>query len=193
MSAIAIDVAVLLPTDARVALVRANAPFDVAAGGGFRFDATHHPHITLGQHFVNADRLTEVCARVTTVVSGLPPLDVRVTGARGGRTAQVMVVAPTPALLRLHARLMDALAPDEVPGDAAAFQQDDAPPRDADVIWVTRFRTASSYARFDPHITVGIGLNPITVDPFTFVAHAIAICHLGRFCTCRDQLAHWTL
>ena len=193
MLAIAIDVAVLLPTDARAALVRANAPFDIAADGGFRFDDTHHPHITLGQHFVNADRLTAVCAQVTTVVSGLPPLDVRVAGARGGRTAQVMVVAPTPALQLLHEQLMDALAPDEVPGGAAAFQQDDAPPRDADVIWVTRFRAASSYARFDPHITIGIGPSPITVDPFTFVARAIAVCHLGRFCTCRDQLAHWTL
>ena len=72
MPAIAIDVAVLLPTDARVAVERVNAPFDVVAGSGFRFDATHHPHITLGQHFVDADRLTEVCARITTVLSGCP-------------------------------------------------------------------------------------------------------------------------
>ena len=193
MPAIAIDVAVLLPTDTRVALERLNAPFDVVGGSGVRFDATHHPHITLSQHFVNADRLTEVCARITTILSGLPPLDVRVTGTRRGRTAQVLVVAPGPPLRRLHEQLMDALAPREVPGGAAAFQQDDAPPRDADVTWVARFRAASSYARFDPHITVGIGPDPITVDPFTFVARAIAVCHLGRFCTCRDQLADWTL
>ena len=174
-------------------VTRVNARFDVAVGDGVRLDATHHPHITLGQHFVNGDRLTDVRTRVATVVSGLPPLDLRVTGARGGRTAQVLAVAPTPALQRVHERLMDALAPFEVPGCAAAFQQDDAPPRDADIAWVTRFRADSSYTRFDPHITVGIGPDPVTVGPFDFTAREFAICRLGRCCTCRDQLARWTV
>ena len=207
MPVIAIDLAVLLPTDTRAVVERVNsrvaahsespAALDrrcVPADGGFRFDATRHPHVTLGQHFVNADQLTQVCARVTTVLSGLSPLDLEVTGARGGRTAQVLVVAPTQALQRLHEQLMDTLASYEVPaGDAAAFQQDSDPPRDADVAWVTRFRADSSFARFDPHITVGIGPDPVTADPFTFTAREIAVCRLGRFCTCRDRLARWTL
>ena len=193
MPAIAIDVAVLLPTHTRAVVASVNARFDVALGDGFRFDATHHPHITLGQHFVNAAQLTDVRTRIATVLSGLSALDLRVTGARGGRTAQALVVAPTPALQRVHERLMDALAPYEIHGCAAAFQQDDAPPRDADIAWVTRFRADSSYARFDPHITVGIGPDPITVDPFAFTAREIAICRLGRCCTCRDQLARWTV
>ena len=193
MPAVAIDVAVLLPTDARAVAERANARFDVTASDGFRFDATHHPHITLGQHFVSTDQLVEIRAAVATVASARPPLDLRVTGVRRGRTAHVLVVVPTPALRRLHERLMDILAPYEVPGGAAAFQQDAASPRDADVAWVARFRADSSYARFDPHITVGIGPDPINIDPFSFSAREIAICRLGRFCTCRDQLAHWML
>ena len=193
MPAIAIDVAVLLPSHTRSVVARLNARFDVAVGDGFRFDATHHPHVTLGQHFVNADRLANVHARVATVLSGLPPLHLRVTGVRGGRTAQALVVAPAPALQRVHERLMDTLAPYEVPGGAAAFQHDDVPPRDADIDWVTRFRADSSYARFDPHITVGIGPEPVTIDPFSFTAREIAVCRLGRCCTCRDQLARWTL
>ena len=88
---------------------------------------------------------------------------------------------------------MNTLAIYEVPGNADAFQQDDTPPRDADVARVTRFRTASSVARFDPHITVGIGPDPVTTDPFRFTARTIAACRLGRFCTCRDQRACWTL
>ena len=103
------------------------------------------------------------------------------------------MVAPAPALQHLHERLMDTLAPQEVPGGAAAFQQHDTPPRDADVAWVTRFRADSSQARFDPHITVGIGPTPVTIAPFDFTAREIAVCHLGRFCTCRDRLDHWTL
>ena len=193
MLAVAIDVAILLPAATRTIVERVNARFDLAAGNGFRFDATHHPHITLGQHFVNTHQLIEMGSRVATVLSGMPPLNLRVTGARGGRTAQVLVVAPTPALQRLHEQLMDTLAAYEVTGDAAAFQQDDDPPRDADVAWVTPFRTDSSFERFDPHITVGIGPDPVAADLFSFTARTIAVCRLGRFCTCRDRLAHWTL
>ncbi len=117
----------------------------------------------------------------------------RVTGTRKGRTAQVLVVTPTPALQQLHTQLMDTLTGYEVPGNTAAFQQDGAPPRDADVAWVTRFRADSSFAQFDPHITIGIGSDPVAADPFSFTARTIAVCRLGRFCTCRDRLAHWTL
>lgn len=193
MPTIAIDLAVLLPTDIRAVVERMNARVDGAAGHGFRFDATHHPHVTLSQHFINADRITDVCTRVSIVLSGLLPLNLHVTGSREGRTAQVLVIAQTQPLQRLHERLMDTLVTNEVPGDADAFQQDDTPPRNADVAWVTRFRTDASVARFDPHITVGIGPDPVTTDPFSFTARTIAACRLGRFCTCRDQLACWTL
>jgi hypothetical protein len=138
-------------------------------------------------------QLDAVCDQVTPVLSGLAPQELRVTGVRQGRTAQTIVVAPTAALQQLHEQLMDTLAPHEIPGSAAAFQQEDTPPRDADVAWVSRFRADASYARFDPHITVGIGPATLTVESFTFTAHEIAVCRLGRFCTCRDQLALWTL
>ena len=193
MPALAIDVAVLLPPDAHAVAERANARFDVTAGNGFCFDATHHPHLTLVQQFVDANRIAEVTAAIAVVLSGLLPLDLRVTGARGGRTAQALVVAPTPALQRLHKRLMGALAPHDVPGTAAAFQQDTDPPRDADVAWVSGFRADSSQARFDPHNPVGIGPHALPIDPIAFTAREIAVCRLGRFCTCRDRLAHWTL
>ena len=126
---------------------------------------------------------------VALAATAAPPL----AGARGGRTAQVLAVDPAPMLRRLHERVMDTLAAYEVAGDAAGFFGDDEPPRDGDVAWVRRFRAESSHARFDPHITVGIGQTPVDCAPFTFVAGEIAVCHLGRFCTCRDRLARWAL
>ncbi len=190
MPAIAIDLAVLLPAEARAVVERLNSRL---TGHGFRFDVTHHPHVTLSQHFVTDARLTQLYGEVETVLSGLSPLHLQVTGVRKGRTAQVLVITPTPALQQLHTHLMDTLAAYEVPGDAAAFQQDGDPPRDADVAWVTRYRANSSFAQFDPHITIGIGSDPVTTDPFTFTGHTIAVYRLGRFCTCRDRLARWTL
>ena len=74
-----------------------------------------------------------------------------------------------------------------------SFHIDSAPPRKADVSWVTSFRTRSSYAYYVPHITIGIGTRPLNTEPFRFTVHEIAICQLGRFCTCRTRLASWTL
>ena len=193
MPAIAIDIAALLPPDARAVVERANAKLKSKTGGGFLFDATHHPHVTLGQHFVDTDRITDVCDRITAVLSRVTPLILRVTGTSGRSTSQLLVVTATPTLQLVHKELMDALARYEVPGDASAFQMDDIPPRDRDVKWVANFRSDSSYERFAPHITIGIGSKSLMVTPFTFTAGVIAVCHLGPFCTCRDNLARWTL
>ncbi len=190
---VAIDVAILLTGAARDVPQRLNARFPGEPMDGFRFDHTHHAHVTLGQHFVDLPQLDAVYRVVAAILSDHAPLTLRVTGAHAGRTAQALAIAPAPALQQLHERVLDALEPFEVPGDATAFQSDDAPARAADVEWVTRYRHDSGYASFNPHITIGIGPDPITAAPVAFTAREIAVCHLGRFCTCRDVLARWTL
>lgn len=190
---IAVDVAILLSGHARTTVERLNAGFDHAPDAGFRFDASHHPHVTLSQHFVRRERISGVRRLVGDVVGRLDPFEARVTGARAGRTAQVLAVEASATLGLLHERLMDALRHEEVAGDAAAFQADGEPARPADVAWVEGFRERSSYARYDPHVTVGIGPRPLSAAPFRFPVEEIALCRLGRFCTCRDRLASWTL
>ena len=193
MTPIAIDVAILLPAAARSVLERLNAVCTLSPDRGFRFDATHHPHITLGQRFVDVDGVDALRADLAPILTRQSPLDLLVTGVRTGRTAQAAVVAPTPALQRLHEQVVGVLTRHEVTGIGDAFQVDDHPARDADVRWVTRFRRDSAFGRFDPHITIGIGTEPATVAPWRFTANEVAICRLGRFCTCRDRLARWRL
>ena len=190
---IAIDVAILLPAAARAVAERLNAGFEHAGSAGFRFDASHHPHVTLSQHFVRRERLTEVRRLVDGVASRFDPFGVRVTGARAGRTSQVLTVETSAPLRELHEALMDALRDEETAGGAAAFQTDGAPARAADAAWVAGFRDRSSYVRYDPHVTIGIGERPISTAPFGFPVEEIALCRLGRFCTCRDRLAVWKL
>ena len=64
---------------------------------------------------------------------------------------------------------------------------------DADVEWVRQFRTQAAHGRFDPHVTVGVGTlqepGPLPAADGT----RVALCQLGRFCTCRRILAEWTL
>ena len=189
---VAVDVAILLPAAARAVAERLNAGFAPGPDAGFRFDASHHPHVTLSQHFVPRDRLSEVRGLVGAVAARTAPFEAHVTGARAGRTSQVLTVAPSAALQRLHQELMDALRGHETAGGASAFQAPEAA-RPADVDWVARYRDDAAYARYDPHVTVGIGPRPIAAAPFRFLVDEIALCRLGRFCTCRDRLATWTL
>lgn len=190
---IAVDVAILLSGHARTAVERLNAEFDHPPDAGFRFDASHHPHVTLSQHFVRRGRLSDVRRLVGGVVGRFDAFEVCVTGARAGRTSQVLAVDASAPIRRLHEALMDALRGEEVAGDASAFQAGGAPARPADVAWVAGFRERSSHARYNPHVTVGIGPRPVSTAPFRFPAEEIALCRLGRFCTCRDRLANWTL
>jgi hypothetical protein len=89
----------------------------------------------------------------------------------------------------LHERLLQVTSAFEAgDGDAAAFVGD---ARERDVRWVREFRRESSFARFAPHITLGHASEPPQVEAMDFVATRVAICHLGRFCTCRRIIRHW--
>jgi hypothetical protein len=61
------------------------------------------------------------------------------------------------------------------------------------VFWVAGYRLKSSFHLFEPHITLGHGSAPPPIEPFGFDADTVAVCHLGRFCTCRTVLRQWTL
>jgi hypothetical protein len=101
-----------------------------------------------------------------------------------------MSIERTPELVGLHERVLRACEPFEVtPGDATAFFGGDA--RDRDVRWVAGFRRESSFERFTPHITLGHASEPPAVEPVDFVASRVAVCQLGRFCTCRRVIRAW--
>lgn len=190
---LALDVALLPPAACRPRLAALNAALD-APPHGFRFDATHLPHVTLAQQFVAADRLDDLTSRLADLVCGTVPLRLQSTGLSHGRTTSSLRLAPAAALTRLHAGVMDALLPFEAgPGDESAFLSNGEPPRPADLAWVTRFREQAAHADFDPHITLGVGAAPGAAAALDAVADRVALCHLGRYCTCRRVLAEWTL
>lgn len=190
---LALDVAVLPPAPCRRRLADLNAGL-APPPAGFRFDDTHLAHVTLAQQFVAADRLDDLVRRLAEVVRGAAALRLRLTGLRRGRATSSVGVAPSAALGRLHAGVMDALLPfDAGPGGAAGFLALGEPPRPADVEWVNQFRSRAAHARFDPHVTLGVGAAHGRAAPFATVATRIALCRLGRYCTCRRVLAEWRL
>ena len=190
---VAVDVAVLLPPDVATSVARLNARLQPPPGG-FVFDEGHLPHLTLVQQFVRHDRLETLYETIADVLRGTPPLALRTTTVARGRTTSTLRVEPSTALVDLHRRLMDRLAPSACDGGGAdTFHTNGEPPRPGDVDWVTRFRTRSANAQYEPHITLGVGDLATAVSPLTFTASRVAACHLGRFCTCRVVFAEWTL
>jgi hypothetical protein len=136
--------------------------------------------------------LHQAIAQVDRVLRSQQPVPLRVTGGDRGSNSVWMAIERTPALVRLHERLLDATAAfGAADGDGSAFVDGDA--RDRDVRWVREFRRESSFARFRPHITLGHAAEPPFVEPCDFVATRIAVCHLGRFCTCRRIIRAWEL
>ena len=190
---LAVDIALLLPPEAEVAVARLNGRL-TGPPAGFRFDAGHLPHVTLVQQFVPAADLPLMAAEVGAVLASTAPLMLTAERLASSGLTTSLVVAATRPLATLHARLMDRLAPfDMAAGDADAFIAEDEPPRARDVEWVTRFRTAAAYGSFEPHVTLGAGVLDDPAPALEFEATRVAICRLGRFCTCRRVLDSWTL
>jgi len=194
MSALlALDVALLLPPDAREQAVRlSQALTPAAAKAGLRLDADHLPHITLSQQFVRADELDAVLDHIDDAVRGQAPITVRVTGGGKGSRSVWMAVERTAELASLHERMMEALRGLERPGGtAAAFYEGNA--RIGDVAWVSTYRLKSSLGAYTPHVTLGHASKPPAIAPFAFQATTLGACHLGRFCACRRVLRSWEL
>ena len=193
MSALlALDVALLLPPDARQRAMTISASLPPKESHGFRLDADHFPHVTLTQLFVRADEADAALDRIDETLRGQQPFGIRVTGGGKGHSSVWMAVERTDAIASLHERLLEALRGLERPGGtAAAFFEGDA--RVGDVAWVTGYRLTSSLSAYNPHVTLGYAANPPAIEPFAFEATTVAACHLGRFCSCRHVLRSWEL
>jgi len=191
----AIDIAILPPADVSARAIALNAALPADESQGLRLGVDRLPHITLTQQFVPFESLDPLLAQLDRLVRNHEPVPLRVTGGgkgTSGLSSVWMTIERTPALANLHAQLLQAAEPFEVAtGDASAFFGGDA--RARDVRWVSEFRRESSFDRFTPHITLGHAPEPPSVEPMEFVATTIAVCHLGRFCTCRQIFRAWDL
>jgi 2'-5' RNA ligase len=191
-SLIAVDVALLLPVPVARQAVALSAALPRSESKGLRLNETHLPHVTLTQLFVDVQALSAVAGAIDLTLRDAAPLPLRIAGPGRGGSSIWMQIERTPALHQLHRWLMDALRAFEQPeGGPSAFAGIDARPEDLQ--WVARFRHESAYDRYTPHVTLGHATQPPHVEPLEFEATTVAMCQLGRFCTCRQVLQQWTL
>lgn len=189
---LALDVAILPPPEVSRRAIELSAALPEAETQGLRLDGNMLPHVTLTQQFIQTADLDVALEHVASMLADCRPLPLSVTGPGRGQSSVWMAIERTPALSELHRSLMDVLGPlERSGGTAAAFVDGDA--RARDVAWVTDYRRVSAYASFRPHITLGHAATLPRVEPLGFTATTIAVCHLGRFCTCRRVLRRWEL
>jgi 2'-5' RNA ligase len=189
---IAIDIAILPPPEVADRAIALSAALPADESQGLLLGGDFLPHITLTQQFVLSESLDALLARLDSVLCDRAPLHLRVTSGGKGSNSVWISIERLPALVSLHEQLLQAAETFEVTtGDPSAFFGNDA--RDRDLRWVRDFRRESSFDRFTPHITLGHASRPPVVDPIDFVATTIALCHLGRFCTCRRVIRAWHL
>ena len=201
----AIDI-LLEPDDTMLEHARAvNARLREGYPDGFALDATHHPHITMLQRYVDTADLDKVYAAADAIYTSENPVTWQLRAVKHYYIPSPpiglagIVVEPTGDLLRLQQRLIDAVAPYTVTtGTVAAFasSQEGRDIQELLVEYVANFVGESSGNKFNPHVTTGVAttayLDEMLAEPFeafTFSPAGAAIYQLGSFGTAQKKLA----
>jgi hypothetical protein len=172
---------------------------------GYELDAAHMPHVTLLQRFVRTEDLNGVFAAITKVLLAEQPTEMKLTTKSldyvmfAGLAVTVLVVERAPALVRLHHKITDAVAPFSVSGGtAAAFVGANAIAETVD--WVRTFVPKASGENYLPHLTAGVAtetflkqLRAAPFEPFTFMPDGVAVYQVGNFGTAAKKLWEYLL
>jgi hypothetical protein len=171
---------------------------------GYSLDEEHRPHISVMGGYVYTANLEKIYATAVEVLATEKILSWKMKAFKyyyiplkeiglGG-----IVVEPTPDMVRLQSRLIDALAPFMSPtGTDAAYAKTPSEPvinqatRDA----VATYLSEHTGERYSPHVTIGVGtadyLNALLAAPFptfTFSAVGVSAYQFGNFGTAAKLL-----
>src|SRR6266542_4072972 len=171
---------------------------------GFALDATHNPHVTLLQQFVRTADLDKVYAAANKVLATEKPTSWKLKAYKYYYIPSPpiglagIVVEPTPDLLRLQQKIINAVTPFTVKtGTPAAFMSTENG-RDIQkflIEYVANFVKIAAGKKFNPHVTIGVGTIPylkkMLAEPFeafTFSPAGASVYQLGSFGAARKEL-----
>ena len=189
----AVDV-VLLPTEAMMdKAIEVNAELVKKSGKKIALNKENClPHISLAMGCVD-ERDIAAIGKVLQIIAkecslgDLRVIDIRTTANSAGEKVSVFEVEKTRELQLLHEKIVEKLTPYlscDVTGDMVYGTKVE----DSTLLWIKNYREKSSFANFSPHITIGYGEINNFSFPIKFAASKLALCHLGKHCTCRKIL-----
>ncbi|MBI4181753.1 MAG: hypothetical protein HY520_02190 [Candidatus Aenigmarchaeota archaeon] len=188
MARLAVDVALLLPQEARRICEEMNARLRRNNPGRIDFRKAL-PHVSLWMGVVDQGDLSPLGRTLEGVARAFAPAALEAGTTRFNGKTSAWACKESRPLLRLQDALLVRLQPylrgDPQPDHFADWEggiDDDA------LAWVRTYRAAQTGAGFDPHVTLGWGEVKETRPPFRFLASTLALCRLGNHCTCREVL-----
>ena len=151
------------------------------------------PHISLAMGCLEETDIASVEKVLEEIAQETSLRDLKVVGIRTsenskGETVSVFEVEKTAQLQSLHEKVMDRLTryfSSDVTENMIYGNEDVAA---STLLWIENYRQRSSFENFFPHITIGYGQSEYQIQPATFTASKLALCHLGNHCTCRKIL-----
>jgi hypothetical protein len=171
---------------------------------GFALDATHHPHVSVLQQFVQTADLDKIYAAAAGVLAKEKPTSWKLKAFKyyyipdSPYGLAGIVVEPTDDLHRLQQEIIEAVTPFMAKaGTPAAFMstEDGRDIQHSLIEYVANFVQIAAGPKFNPHVTIGVGtedyLNKMLAEPFpafTFSPAGASVYQLGTFGTARKEL-----
>jgi 2'-5' RNA ligase len=181
----AIDIVLLLPDEVRQEAIRLNQMLDTR-----EIDFTEndiHPHISLLMGCLEEKDRERTESILEEIARDRDPLPLQIKRIVNNGSVS-FEIEKTAALQDLHEHLIARLQPHlSYAASADLFYKPEEVKENA-VDYVSNFIHQASYGHFWPHITLGYGDFPEQATDLAFTASRLALCHLGKHCTCRDLL-----
>ena len=151
------------------------------------------PHISLAMGCIDEGSIAAIQKILEKIAEENPLGDLNVIGIitstnAGGEKVSVFELEKTKELQSLHEKLMNKLAGYLSNDVTADMIYPSGEVSQSTLLWIKNYREKSSFVNFRSHITIGYGQISGLSFPIKFTAAALALCHLGNHCTCRDVL-----
>ena len=184
----AIDV-VLLPNEAMTdRAIEANAELVEKFGAEIVLSKNNClPHISLAMGCIDESDIPAVADVLDTIAKTNQLTKLKVIGVRTSGDASVFEVQKTKELQSLHETVLNQVGP-YLTSDVTPDMVYGGRPVESTLQWIRDYPEKSSFEKFFPHMTIGYGEMVSIPSPIDFTASALALCHLGNHCTCRDVL-----
>jgi 2'-5' RNA ligase len=145
------------------------------------------PHISLAMGCIDESDISAVVDVLDTIAKANQLTELKVIGVRTSGDASVFEVQKTTELQSLHETVLKEVGP-YLSSDVTEDMVYGGQAVESTLQWIRDYPEKSSFEKFFPHITIGYGRMENISSPIEFTASALALCHLGNHCTCRDVL-----
>jgi len=151
------------------------------------------PHISLAMGCIDEGNIAAIEKILDKIAEENALGDLKVIGIitstnASGEKVSGLELEKTEKLRSLHEEVMKKLAGYLSNDVTADMIYPSGEVSQSTLLWIKNYREKSSFVNFRPHITIGYGQISGLSFPIKFTAAALALCHLGNHCTCRDVL-----